>query len=186
LRTAPAIGLFARRDHAYGVGVQIRPGGQHAHFFAARHRMAAHKMRAGFFDDSGQLAHDIGLHAADVGDNGAAFEGRQKLLRQRTHLRERRAENHQVGVGNGRQQVGGGIIHRAGLFAILQTGLPPDKTSHFARQLPLSDSQSDGAAEQADADEGDLLELHARRIADGGKAKSRKAGRQPVSWKMEA
>ena len=89
------------------------------------------------------------------------------MLRERTHLRERRAEDDEVGVGNGGEQIGRGIIHRAGFFAILQAGGAADVAGDFARQLSLPDGQPDGAAEQADADDGDFLELHARRIAEG-------------------
>jgi hypothetical protein len=76
--------------------------------------MAADKMRAGFLNERFQLAHDAGLHAANVGDNRAAFQRRQHFQNARPHLRKRRAENDEIGIGNRREQVGRGVIHRAG------------------------------------------------------------------------
>ena len=125
--------------------------------------MAADKMRAGFGDERFQFAHDAGFHAANVGDNRAAFERRQHLHDARPHLRKRRAENDEIGVGNRREQVGRGIIHRAGLLAILQTRRAADEPGDFPRQPAASGGQPDGTAEQADADDGDFLKLHARK-----------------------
>ena len=132
LADGAGIGFFRRGDNANGVGIQIRPRREHAHFFTAGQRMAADKMRAGFFNERFQFAHDIGFHAADVGDNRAAFERGQKLLDERTHLRQRRAKDDEVGVGNGGEQIGRGVIHRAGPFAIFQARRAPDEAGDFA------------------------------------------------------
>jgi len=123
---------------------------------------------AGLLYERCQLAHDISLHAAHVGDDRAGFERRKKLLCQRAHLRQGRAENDQVRTGNRRQQVRGGVIHRAGLFAVFQARLTPDVSGNLPRQLPAFDGQPNGPAEQANTDDGNFLELHAAKIADGG------------------
>jgi hypothetical protein len=106
------------------------------------------------------------LHAADIGDNRTAFQRRKNLLRERTHLRERRAKDDKVGVGNRGEQVGRGIIRRAGFFTVLHAGGPPDEAGDFARQPSLAHGQPDGAAEQADADDGDFLKLHGGKLAE--------------------
>jgi hypothetical protein len=82
-------------------------------------------------------------------------------------LGERDAQNHQIGVPDGGQQIGGGKIHRTRPLTILQAGATTDETRDLAREFPAFDSQSDGTAEQADADDGDFLKQHGWKIAGG-------------------
>ena len=97
-RTAAAVRLPRGRDDAGRVHEQIRARRRHPGFFRARHRMTAHKMRAGPGNQCFQLAHDAGFDAAHVGHNGAAFHGRQHFQHARPHLANRRAKNDQVRV----------------------------------------------------------------------------------------
>jgi hypothetical protein len=78
-------------------------------------------------------------------------------------LRKRRAKNDEIGIGNRREQVGRGEIHRAGFLAILQARGAADKPGDFPRQPAAPDGQPDGTAEQTDADDGDFLKPHARK-----------------------
>ena len=129
-----------------------------------------------------QFAHDPGFHAADVGDNRAAFERGQKLLRQRPHLRQRRAKDDEVGVGNGGQQIGRGVIHRTGTFAILQAGFAPNESGDFTREPAPPGGQPDGAAEQTDADDGDFAKLHG--LENSRITKFDKPRNTPSAWKF--
>ncbi len=91
------------------------------------------------------------------------FSAGRNCCAQRTHLRQRRAKDDEVGVGNGGEQIGRGKIHRARFFAIFQAGRAPDKAGDSTREFPASDGQPDGAAEQADADDGNFPKLHGGR-----------------------
>jgi len=136
--------LFCRCHDANGVDEQIRARGAYAGFFRAGHRMTADKMRARFGHQRFDFAHDAGLDAADVGDNGAALQGREHSFDDRMHLRQRQAQDDEVGIPNRRQQIGGGKIHRPRFFTVFQAGATADEARGLARELPASDGQPDG------------------------------------------
>ena len=137
------VGLFRRGYDANGVDEQIRARGADTGFFRAGHRMTADKMRAGFGHQRFEFAHDAGFDAADVGDNGAALQCRKHFPDARTHLRQRQAQNDEVGIPNRRQQIGGGEIHRPRPFTVFQAGATADEARGLAREFPASDGQPD-------------------------------------------
>ncbi len=128
--------------------------------------MTADKTGAGFSDERFKLSHHPGFHAADISNDRAGLERGQQSLHQRGHLGQRCAKDHEVGIGNRRQQIGGGIISRA-IFFTTRHGLgASDKTGDFTGQIPLAHSQSNGTAQQTDANNGDFTELHGRKDSE--------------------
>ena len=125
--------------------------------------MGADKMRARLVDERFEFAHDPGLHAANIGDQRTAFQCRQHLPDKQRHLREWRAENDQVRVGNRGEQVGRGIIHGTEFFALGHGFFAANKTGNFTGQTMSPHRQPKGAAQQSDADDGDFLKLHAQK-----------------------
>ena len=120
----------------------------------------------------------LGLDAADIRDNRARLEGGQQPGGDGRHPGERGAEDDEVGSGDGRQQVRGGIVQRAGALAIGEAGGAADEPGDFPGQPALLDRQADGTAQQPDADDRNFPKVHARRIA-GRARKGQRVERQP-------
>ena len=87
---------------------------------------------------------------------------REAIVHQWTHLSERRAENDEIGVPDGGQQIRGGIIHRARFFAVLHTGGTANVTGNPAMrdETAAFDRKTQRTAEQPDTDDGDFVPTH--------------------------
>src|SRR6185295_6860786 len=93
--------------------------------------MAADEVRTAALNERFKFAHDAGLDAADVGDNGAALERREHFTDERAHLLERRAKDDQVRSGHGAAKVARGFIDGAKFFALGNAGGAPDEPGDF-------------------------------------------------------
>jgi hypothetical protein len=173
------IAALGRRDDGNAAVEEVGVGGGGAVFFAARNWVAADEVDL-VRGSGGQRGFDFGdellFGAAGVGDEAAGFCGAggfQHLLRDRL---DGRANDDEVGLACGGCGVGrdfGDAAQRKGLFERLASS---SDAEDFLGEISLAQGQSDGAADEAHADDRDgipgshFLAVFLEILAENGRA----------------
>ena len=141
-------------------------GGLGAGILGAGHRMRRHEVHAGRNVRLHGLDHRL-LHRTDVGDDAAGLERGRDDAGGLAAGADRRADDHQVGILAGGGEIGAAMVDQLQAVGGLG-GLGPPRGGHdLLGEAAAPRGQRDRAADQADADQGDLVE---HRLAFGGLA----------------
>ena len=88
------------------------------------------------------------------------FQRIEHLLNQRPHLRDRCAQNDQIGAGDRAWQIAGGLVNGTEILAFAYTGRATNETHDGVGQSALAQGQSQGSTQQAYANQRDPFPTH--------------------------
>ena len=160
------MGRSGWRDDANGIHEKCGARGGHAGFLGTCHGMTADKMRSRAGNDFFQIANHADLDAADVGYDGARFEGRRHFDHERLHLSQWRAENDEIGALNSGPKIASCVLNYAKFTGFGDAGVSADEADDAIGEAPFLDGKAQRTTEQTDPHDRDLPEMHTQRIED--------------------
>ena len=160
-RDRARIGFRQRRQHDVAVAIERREGGGGAGVLGARDRMPGHEARQRGAERRARRGDHVLLGAAGVGDDRARPEVRRHRREQRRILRDRRGEQHDVGVASSRVQSSSSVTQRSMMprrRAASRLARPRPTPTTVADSAGRPQRERERAADQADADDDELVD----------------------------
>ena len=164
--TAAGIRFRDRRQHDVAIAKERREGGRRARMLGAGDRMAGHEPRERRAEMAPRRRDHVLLGAAGIGEDRARRKRPASAAKSDGKLRHRRREQHDIGIGELARPVG---VDRD---RAVDDAARSSASSRFARPRPTPTTvpdaarglqrQRERAADEADADDDELLDAGCR------------------------